>query len=546
MTVKRLIRLTAPYKWLILLSVMLGFATIGSSLGLMATAGYLISAASLEGATIAAVWFAIIGVRFFGITRPAWRYAWQYVSHIVTFRLLARLRKHFYIAIEPLAPAILQTVHSGDVHQRLVSDVGELENFYQRVMAPPLIAVGVGLLSVWCLSRYGSPAIGLIMLAGFCTVGLLIPQGVARLGQQTARTRAARQGALNGITIEMIQGIGDLLLLPGRTEIETSAKQLTVEIEDASARLHLISSVGNGLSDLTTYGTLLAIILAAAPQIQAGRSDGLFLALLLLATLATFEAVQPLPEAWQHLNRGIAAGERLFALTDQEPAVQEPAVQEPLPTRFDIRFENLTFGYTPQRPIIDQLSLQLPAGETIIISGPSGVGKSTLFNLLLRFWEYQGIIEIGGRSLKRMKSDAVRTLFGVISPETKLFNTTIAANLRLAAPEASDGDLRQAIEAAQLTRFIEQLPDQLMTQIGEDGVQLSGGQRQRIGLARALLKEAPILLLDEPTLFLDQPTAEELVDDLIPLLTGKTALIISHRPDLWRRKMGQVSALVLQ
>ena len=467
MTVQRLIRLTAPYKWLIALSVLLGFATIGSSLGLMGTAGYLISAASLEGATIAAVWFAIIGVRFFGITRPAWRYGWQYVSHLVTFGLLARLRQHFYTAIEPLAPAGLQAIHSGEIHQRLVSDVGELENFYQRVMAPPLIAIGVGLLSFWLLTRYSTPAVGLIMLIGFVTVGLLIPRAVAALSQPIARTKAAKQGALNRMTIEMIQGIGDLLLLPGRAEVESRTERLTTEIEAAAARLHLIRSVGNGLSDLTIYGTLLAILLAAAPQIQTGRIDGLFLALLLLATLATFEAVQPLPEAWQHLSQGKAAGERLFALTDQQPAVHEPATPQPLPTRFDIQIENLTFGYSPDRPVLDRLNLQLPAGETLIISGPSGVGKSTLFHLLLRFWEYEGSIEIGGRSLKRMNSDAIRSLFGVISPETKLFNTTIAANLRLAAPTADDAALERAIEAAQLSRFIEQLPERLKTPIGD-------------------------------------------------------------------------------
>lgn len=526
----RLLKLTTPYKWLIAFSILLGFTTLGSSIGLMATAGYLISASSLEMATLGTVWFAIIGVRFFGITRPAWRYAWQYISHSVTFRILAHLRTWVYASIEPLAPARLQQYRSGDLLQRLVADVETLENFYQRVIAPPLIAALVAVASFGVLAYYGSWQIGLVMLFGMSVVGVGVPLLVRRLSIAPSARLVSQKGALSGQLVEMVQGVGDLLLLDGGAVVRERLGVWEEEIGRNESQLATIRGIGDGLTNLVTYMTILGVLLMAIPAIQAGSIDGVLLALLVLATLATFEAVQPLPLAWQHLEKSLVSAERLFSLTDQPPAITEPSTPLDPPSRYNIQFKNVSFGYAEDDPVLHNMSFSIPDGACLIISGASGAGKTTLLNLLLRFWEYDGSIQIGGRELREMTSETTRSLFGVVAQETKLFNTTIRANLQL----AGNAGLERSAQIAQIHDFIDALPNGYETMIGEDGVQLSGGQQQRLGIARAILRDAPILLLDEPLVHLDGKTARQLAIDITPLIQTRTTLIVTHQLALWQ------------
>lgn len=526
----RLLKLTTPYKWLIAFSVLLGFATLGSSVGLMATAGYLISASSLEAATLGTVWFAIIGVRFFGITRPAWRYAWQYISHSVTFRVLAHLRTWVYGSIEPLAPARLQQYRSGDLLQRLVADVETLENFYQRVIAPPLIALLVAVASFGVLAYFGSWQIGLVMLVGMGMIGIGVPLLVQRLSVVSSARLVAQKGRMSGQLVEMVQGVGDLLLLDGGECVRNRLCRMEEEIGRNESQLATIRGIGSGLTDLITYATILGVLFLAIPAVQNGTIDGVLLALLVLATLATFEAAQPLPLAWQHLEKSMVSAERLFSLTDQSPVITEPITPAPAPNRYDVLFKDVSFHYEIDNPVLEKVNISIPEGTCVIISGESGAGKTTLLNLLLRFWEYDGSLKIGRRELRELPSEMVRSLFSVVGQETTLFNTTIRANLQL----AGNGEIEQAAKVAQIHDFIVALPAGYETVTGEDGVQLSGGQRQRLGIARAILHNAPILLLDEPLVNLDWETAQRVSADLAPFIQTRTTLIVTHQPMVWQ------------
>jgi ABC-type multidrug transport system fused ATPase/permease subunit len=295
--------------------------------------------------------------------------------------------------------------------------------------------------------------------------------------------------------------------------------------------------LGHGLGALFASLAGLTVLFLAIPLVAGGQIDGVFLALLPLTAIASFEAIQPLSQAAQMLESSKAAAGRIFELIDAEPAVAD-APGSPvhpsshLPTHgLSIDVRDLRFRYAPDEAcVLDGLSFSVPAGGRVAIVGPNGSGKSSLVSLLLRFWDYEaGTIHIGGRDVRALAADDVRALIGVVPQHTHLFNATMRDNLYLANPDASDADLVAACQQAQLHDFIQGLPQGYDTMIGENGLLLSGGERQRLAIARAILKGAPILILDEATSQLDAVTEQRLMQSLQGFMAGRTVLIISHR-----------------
>ncbi|MBN1992016.1 MAG: thiol reductant ABC exporter subunit CydC [Anaerolineae bacterium] len=525
----RLLKLIAPCKWWSALAALLGFATIGSSIGLMATSAYLISKAALH-PSIAALQVAIVGVRFFGLSRGVFRYLERYVSHQTTFRLLAQLRTWFYQRLEPLAPARLGQYRSGDLLTRIVADIESLEHFYVRVIAPPVVAgLVAGLMWLWLASFdvwLAITTLGFLLLAG---IGIpLLTHCLSRnIGPRLVTTRAE----LNATQIEGIQGLADLLVVGGANRHQKKVRHLSGRLIKLQERMARITGLHTALSGLLVNWATIALLLAAIPLVNRGQVNGLYLAVLALAVMASFEAVIPLPEAWQHLAASLKAADRLFEIVDAEPEIPAITATSPQPQDCGLRVKDLRFRYRPQDPpALNGISFELPPGRCLAIVGPNGAGKSTLVNLLLRFWEYQaGEIYLGGHNLRRYRPEDIRRLMGVVSQRTHLFNGTIKQNLLLARPEASDEELIQAARQAQLHAFIQALPQGYDTWIGEQGLRLSGGERQRLAIARALLKDAPLLILDEPTTHLDPLVEQEIMRTIQTLRQGRTTLLITHR-----------------
>ncbi|NOZ29154.1 MAG: thiol reductant ABC exporter subunit CydC [Chloroflexi bacterium] len=525
----RLLKLITPFKGWIALSALLGFATVGSSIGLMATSAYIIARAALH-PSIADLQVAIVGVRFFGIARGVFRYLERYVSHQTTFRLLARLRVWFYEALEPMAPARLMEHRSGDLLSRIVGDIESLQHFYIRVIAPPAVALLTLLTMTAFLYRY-HPALAAMLAIAFLVAGIGVPLLIRilsrRPGQETVIVRAELHAAL----VDGIQGMADLLAFDRAQDHLESIRSTDERLAKAQRRLAWAEGLQSALGGLLAHVGMWGILLVAIPLIREGHINGVYLGALILAALASFEAITPLSQAAQHLESSLEAARRLFDIVDAHPAVSDPPSPAPPPREPDLVVEHLSFRYRPgDPPALDDISFALPRGKRLAIVGPSGAGKSTLVHLLLRFWDYRdGRILLDGRDLRAYRQEDVRRMIAVVSQHTHLFNATIRENLLIARPDADEEAIIQAARQAQIHEFIQSLPQGYETWIGEQGVRLSGGERQRLAITRALLKDAPILILDEATANLDVLTARRVLEAVHALMEGRTTLMITHR-----------------
>ena len=526
--------LRGSWGW-VALSVLLGALTVGSNVGLMGTSAFLISSAALH-PELGTLQVAIAGVRFFGIGRGIFRYTERLTSHNVTFRLLARLRTWFYRALEPLAPARLMQYRSGDLLSRIVSDVETLENFYVRVVAPPLVATVIAAGMTVFLGRFDW-SLAWINLAYMLVLGIGLPLLTWTLSHHAGTELVSHRAALQARLVDSIQGLAEITAFGRGTAISKSIVADGKIYSKTQQQLASLTGFSSALTTLLVNLGMLSVLALAIPLVAKGQISGVMLAVLTLSALAGFEAVMPLPLAAQTLSSSLQSARRLFEMVDTEPMVQEtPSVRSisssVLSTAsHELRITDLSFSYPGQsRPALQEINIGLTPGKQIAIVGPSGAGKSTLVNLLLRFWDYsQGRIYLDGRDFHEFAQEDVRRLFSVISQRTYFFNETILENLLLARPTAAKSEIENAAQQAQIHDFIIGLPKGYETIIGERGFRLSGGERQRLAIARALLKNAPIFLLDEPTANLDPLTERHLFDVLFKSTSSHPLLLITHR-----------------
>jgi thiol reductant ABC exporter CydC subunit len=514
------------------LSALIGAVTILLGVGLMATAGYLISRAA-ERPAILSLTIAIVAVRFFGISRPVARYLDRLTAHDLAFRVLGRVRSRVYERIEPLAPAQLEGYRDGDLLSRSVADVNALQDLHLRGVGPPLVALLAGAVSVGVAAAF-VPLAGLVLALGLLAAGVAVPVVSGWLGRAAAERQAPARGLLSAELVEVLGSAPEIVVFGAEHAALARIRAADSALVRSARRGALATGAGDGLRLLVTGITVAGVLAVAADASASGRLDRVLIAMLALLALASFEAVAPLSATARELSATLAAGRRVLELTGQEALITDPPRPCPTPTwPFAIALEHVTVRY-PQsgRPVFEHVSLRLGAGERIALVGPSGAGKTTIVNLLLRFLDPDhGRVTLAGRDLRDYRQDDLRGLISVAGQDSYLFSTSIRENVRLSRPGASDAELEQALRDARIWDWIAELPNGVETRVGELGRELSGGQRQRILLARALLADAPVLVLDEPTAHLDPATASELVRDVFAATRGRTVLLITHRPE---------------
>jgi ATP-binding cassette subfamily C protein CydC len=514
------------------LSVALGAGTVLCGVGLMGTAGYLISRAA-ERPAVLSLTVAIVLVRFFGLTRPIARYFERLASHDLALRVLGRARLRVYERVEPLAPAQLEGYRRGDLLARMVADVDSLQNLHLRGVGPPLVALVAGTVSV-AVAAVFLPAAALVLAVGLLVGGIVVPALAAGLGRRAGALEVAARGELTAELVETLRGAPELAVYGAEDNRLRRLRAADRTLVRFAHRAALADGAGDGLRLLVTGCTVAGALAVAVSANTVGHLDRVLIGLLGLLSLAAFEAVQPLSQAARELAATLAAGRRLLELTDREPAIVDPADPKPLPDQpFAVALEGVRARYAPgEPPALDNVDLRLVAGRRVALVGPSGAGKTTVVNLLLRFLDPEGgRVTLGGRDLREYRQEDVRRALAVAGQDSHLFSTTIRENVRLGRTDATDDEIEDALRRARILDWVRSLPDGWDTLVGEEGRELSGGQRQRLVVARALVAEAPVLVLDEPTAHLDASTAERLIDDVLDAAEDRAVLLITHRSE---------------
>src|SRR2546429_4020219 len=341
----RLLKFMSPFRWQVTLAILLGCATVASNIGLLSMAAYLIAAAAIV-PFLFLLTLPIYIVRVMGVSRAVSRYGERLVAHNVTFRLLAQLRTWVYSRLEPLAPARLLAYRSGDVLARLVADVEELQHVYLRVVSPLIVAVVISILTFGLFSIF-SPVLAWTALAFLVATGLGAPLLAGVLTRGLGKRQLALRAELNAQIVDGIQGVQDLLACGRAGDQQRKIADLDRALGQVQRQMALIAGLQQTMNDFLMNLALLTILILAIPLVATKVIDGVYLAFLALVILASFEAIQPLAQAFQFLGHSLAAAERLFGVTDAAPQVLESAAPLPVPGGRTLEFDDVHFAYDP-------------------------------------------------------------------------------------------------------------------------------------------------------------------------------------------------------
>ena len=523
---KLLFTVLSPAKWSLVLALIFTFLTVFMNVGLLTVSAWLLASAALQpGLTYLSL--AIVGVRFFGVSRAVCRYFERYTSHRMAFQGLYGLRVWFYAHLEPLAPAILKRFGAGDMLGRIMGDIEVLQFFYLRTLIPPAAAIALTILVAYGVSTIDNSLVAPIVLAAFI-LGLVLPFVVYAHNKQSLTAIGPQQGEYKSLLSDTMDSLEDVISYGNEQLVYDRIQHMMSTVDANKGIIERGMNLGNTLFLGGVQITVVIVAILAANALT-GAWASVMVAVAAIGTQAWFEALQPMIAAVHHGAESKVATSRLIALADESIPVVEPNEPKPFNANREITFTDVSFGYDAHRRIYEHLRLDIKQGQSIAIVGASGSGKTTLFNMLERLYDYSGSIHVGDVELKDISIDTWRNALGTITQDTYIFHASFEDNIRLARPDASEADLEYAIDCASLRSVVERLPDGIHTIVGSGGHGLSGGERQRVALARLFLRKPQVVLLDEPLEGLDQVTRKALHRDLMEYVQDKTCLYITHQ-----------------
>lgn len=531
------------WPWMVA-GIILGVTVIAANTLLMALSGWFIASMAISGASGAAFnyFFPSAGIRFLAIARTVGRYAERLITHEATFRILAELRVWLFRRFVPLAPACLERYAGGDVAGRLRADVDALETLYLKIVAP--LAVGtISIVAALVFLVCFSPPSAAVMLLFLLLAAVGLPLLVRQFSEEPGQRSAVLSAELRSKVTEGVQGVEELILLRAVERQAAVVDGLSSKLIVEQERLGRINGLALGGMVLFAGSGVAAVLLTGSMQVAAHQIPPPNLVMLLLFSAAIFEAAGQIPSALNLLPAARESAARIFDLADSPVPVPDSPGSGCLPADNGICFSNVSASYLPGMTVVRDVSLTVPAGGSLVLSGASGVGKSLLLEILLRFRGYEGSITVGGVEIRDLSKDTLRSMISAVPQRPHLFNGTIRDNILLGNPSAREDQLHQVLRDSALDRWIAGLPLGLATQVGVNGCAVSGGEARRIALARALLKDAPILLLDEPTEGLDAATEREVVSRLKERVSSSgrtTMLVVSHRPECMKLGDSQI------
>ncbi|MEO9298014.1 thiol reductant ABC exporter subunit CydC [Devosia alba] len=513
----------------LLIALLLSLVTLTAGVALLGTSGWFITATALTTAGLAFNLFVPSSlVRGFSFIRILARYGERLSGHDATLRLLTDIRGWLFKRLFPRLPLNDRSLRHGDLVSRLTADVDALDTAFLVAIGPIAAAAVIGI-ALTTILAWLLPAAALVYGVSFGMAVLLVPAGLVLASRRVGTDIVTRAAAARAAVLDGIEGHADLTLFGALGRTQSGFQALAERLARARGRLATLAAFAafgvQALAALALTGSLWLGLRAYAN----GQIDGPVLVGLLLAILGSFEASSVIVRSVAKLTTAMAAAERLNAIANAPISIADPINPVDLPAGLPIAITDLSFAYDGGAPVLRNLTLAIAPGEHIAIIGESGIGKSSLLNLLLRLVEPQsGQITLGGVALSALEQADIHASMALLSQDSPLFNDTIRANLLIAQPAASDEALWDALDAAGIGEFVRALLRGLDTLVGESGRTVSAGQGRRLCLARVLLSRAPIVLLDEPTTGLDRPAELAFFDTMRSAAVGRTVILVTH------------------
>lgn len=461
-------------------------------------------------------------VLLFALVRGFLRYAEQSCNHFIAFKLLALIRDKVFGALRRLCPAKLEGKDKGDLISVITSDIELLEVFYAHTISPICIAFLFCLIMVLFIGRIHT-ALGVLALSAYAVVGIVIPLVTSKRSGDDGIQFRSSAGKLSAFVLDSLRGLPETVQYgQGRKRLAEMDAQ-TDALSQTEA--HMKRTAGKNTASVNTTILLFDLAMLFLSAHLAGFEGCLIAA---LAMMSSFGPVVSLAALGATLQNTFAAGNRVLDILDESPVA--PDVTGKANVEFHgAAAENVSFSYGGEQ-ILEYLSLNIPEGKVIGITGRSGSGKSTLLKLFMRFWPVtEGKVTISGKSVDEINTENLRDMESFVTQQTHLFHDSIRKNLCIAKLDATEEEIIAACKKASVHDFIMGLPKGYDTEVGELGDTLSGGERQRLGLARAFLHNAPFLLLDEPTSNLDSLNEAVILKALQTECQDKTVILVSHR-----------------
>jgi ATP-binding cassette, subfamily C, bacterial CydC len=515
------------------LAGLLGLASAAATIGLLAGSGYVVGRAALRPGLDALVGI-LASIEVLAFLRGPLRYAERLIGHDAALRALTQWRIWLYDCLADRVPAAFASWRSGDLLTRAVDDVDALGDLYLRTLLPVAVAVAAAIL--------GTVVEGLVLPVAALALGIplalaLIVPAALILGRANHDSNSADlAGQLTAQVVDVIHGAPDLIAFGADGAAFEQLTHLADRADAADRRVAATARAATLIVQLCLGAALVAVLAVTVAAVHAHHLDRVMVAVLPLTVLGTFEPVPLLSGALSRALSVERSADRLFQLGDVPVPVSDPApaVTSTLdPGVPAVRADGASLRYGPDLPLaLDGVTLDLPAGSSLAVTGSSGAGKSSLINALLRFWPLEsGHIEFNGGDAGRYRQADVRALFALVDQSAHLFGGTLRANLTLGRPDAGEDEITAALAAAQLDDWVAGLPEGLETEVGDDGTAISGGERRRVAVARALIAGRDVLLLDEPGSGLDAPTADQLLAGVQAAAAerGQSLVLITHR-----------------
>lgn len=522
---KLLFSVLKPARWSLVLALVFTSLTVFMNVGLLSVSSWLLASAALQpGITYLSL--AIVGVRFFGISRAVCRYFERYTSHKMAFQGLYGLRVWFYTYLEPLAPAIFKRWGAGDMLNRIMADIEVLQFFYLRTLIPPVAAIVLTILVSFSVGTIDTDLSTLVWCAALMT-GVVLPYSIYRYHRTSLNMISRVQGHFKSTLTDTLESLEDIISYHNENLVMERMKQSIDDVEYYKGRISKGMNLGNTIFiAIVQVVVVLAAILAS--HVLTGPWASVMVVVCAIGIQAWFEALQPMIVSFHHGYESLVAVRRLLQIKHAPLPIQDTGRVD-LASMDTISLKHVNFGYDHSSLIYKDLTLDIPKGQAVAIVGASGSGKTTLFSLLERLYDYSGHILVGHNELKAVTINSWRNLMGSITQDTYIFHATLEDNIRIAKPYASADEVQRAVEQAVLSDVVTRLPKGLRTIVGSGGVGLSGGERQRVALARLFLRNPELILLDEPLEGLDQVTRQKLHNDILAFTKEKTVLYITHQ-----------------